>query len=132
MRLILAALVLLFIVGCSTVPVYQGPSSDQPSAILRFQSLEGLAGVGGCQAVFLEAVNGKSVSEWYAHWSITKYIRVNEGSNTIVVMGQSPDGKTKAYAELVFDAKAGENYLIKREDEVEDLHFMEIECLHRT
>ena len=118
-RLILTVLVALFIAGCSTVPVYRGPSSDQPSAILRFQPLEGWGNIGN-SAVGLVSINGEVLSSW----RLTNTIRINQGINTLDVKGFSPDGQTKAYAELILDVKAGENYLVKKEDEIEDLHFM--------
>ena len=46
----------LFICGCAT---YSSPSSSEPNAIVRFQSLEGIDGALGTQAVYLIEIDGK-------------------------------------------------------------------------
>ncbi len=109
----------LSILGCATAPVYHGPSSSEPNAVIRFQSLEGLSGVGSC-AVCLEGINAKRAS----FWRLSDTTRLAPGKNVITVMGIPSDVRTKAYTNIVLDVKAGEKYLVKREVEMENIHFL--------
>ncbi len=108
----------LLFAGCATAPVYRGPSSRESNAIISFQKQEAFDRFGEC-AVCLEAVNDQKIT----YWRLSDTTRLVPGRNSIFVMGVPPDLRTKAYAELIFDVKSGENYLVKRKAEAAHIHF---------
>ena len=96
--------------GCSTAPIYHGPTDTAPGATLRFEPLEGITKFEGNTAVDLAEINGQNLS----YWRMSDKCRLSPGNNEIVVKGISPDMRTKAYARLTFFVKDGETYTVKR------------------
>ena len=106
----------LFICGCATT--YNSPSSNEPNAIVRFQSLEGIDGALGTQAVYLIEINGKQP----AFLRLNDTTRLAIGENTIVVKGIGKDN-SQTYARLTWDVQPNENYMIKRVVGEDDMSF---------
>ena len=116
-KIILVISMTLLNSSCSLAPIYHGPSGSEPSAILRFQPLEGLTKFEGNTAVYLVEIN----SQVLPFFRISDKCRLPAGDNEIVFKGISPDMRTKAYARLEFFVKSSEIYTVKREVSIEDM-----------
>lgn len=111
----------VFLNSCAMTTQYNEPPKNAPYATLYEPKMAGWFGTVGHTSVRIFQINGLAPD--FYRWSANKH-RINPGKHVLFVMGylnNDPSSNIVAEALLEIDAKAGESYYLKMDENVENV-----------